>query len=111
MQKTTIRERDIQEVIISDGGASVYYSKEKKSDMYYAMRYKYNTTDGETYCPYCGAQYKIGDGDENHCPICDGKNREILDISQLPELVYAMLQDDCEVTITLWSGKSEKFVL
>ena len=107
--KDVIYERDIKNVTITDGVASLKYTKQTKDSNLYDLRYQYITVENELYCQYCGRTWHTSEGEV--CADCRGEAREVYESETVADMIYSMLEDECTVIIEFWDGKTKKYCL
>lgn len=109
--KDLIYEQDIKKITITDGSASLVYTKRGRKSTLYDLRYYYDIGDSGTsrYCEYCGGTWDSSIS--NTCPECGGNARETYDAETVVDLVYTMLEDHCKVIIEFWDGKINNYNL
>lgn len=108
MNKIKLTLANIESVIINDNaGAKVYYTRKKKKSNLFKMRYWYeNCGPNRTYCPRCGNIYNITEDNKSECSDCDSEEYQMLDLCDLPDVIWEFLADDCEITIKYWDDTS-----
>lgn len=106
-QPIKVNEKDIREIAISDGLATIVYFKNTRNDTLYELEFQYDESEmasGEQYCQYCGEFFpKQAEGDP--CPFCHDQGRRYSDKYEVRDMVYSMLQDGCSVKLITWHSR------
>lgn len=107
--KDVIYEKDIKSIVITDGVASLKYTKQNKDSNLYDLRYNYVTSENEMCCPYCGRVWDASEGQV--CADCNGEAREVYASETVTDMIYSMLEDECTVRIEFWNGTKKEYSL
>lgn len=112
-QQIKVDEKDIREIAISDGSATIVYFKNKRNDTLYELEYQYDEsemTSNEQYCQYCG-EFFLKQAEGYPCPCCHNHGARYYDKYEVRDMVYSMLQDGCSVKIITWRSRVIKVSL
>ena len=104
---------EVERFTVSDGTCvATYRRKKRKSNI---LKVEYSYTDPEAYyCPRCGNVRWNMPKDHPKVEICDmclEDKYEFITLSEAPDVIYASLVDDLEVTVKLFDGTQYTFKL